>query len=106
MSKLQKQVLETFMVEFDKPTLKEISELTGIQVTRVFRIINGYSMKVDEYEILQGLIFSKKGNATDFMSLAWDCYLDLSDKELSKLGEDLYRSLKWKMIKVQQQFIA
>ena len=106
MSKLQKQVLETFMVEFGKPTLKEISKFTGIQATRVFRILNGYSMKVEEYETFQCLIYSKKGGSKDFMSLAWDCYLDLSDQELRKLGEDLYRSLKWKKIKHEQQYIA
>jgi hypothetical protein len=35
------------------PSLKIISEDTGIQITRVFRLFNGYEMKLSEYEVFK-----------------------------------------------------
>tara|TARA_B100001971_G_C18268024_1_gene596413 strand:- start:94461 stop:94820 length:360 start_codon:yes stop_codon:yes gene_type:complete len=47
---LQKEIIAKFNRQFPNATLKEVSKKTGIQITRVFRIINGYEMKVSEYE--------------------------------------------------------
>jgi len=53
---LQKIVLEQFVKTYHQPTLREISSLTGIQITRVFRLMNGMTMKLDEYEIFRNLL--------------------------------------------------
>ena len=48
---LQQQVINNYFEIFGKEkTLKEISGHLGIQITRVFRILNGYEMKLTEYE--------------------------------------------------------
>ena len=47
---LQHEVLERYLEVYRKPTLKFISENTGIQITRVFRLLNGSEMKLHEYQ--------------------------------------------------------
>ncbi|OFZ22540.1 MAG: hypothetical protein A2202_03010 [Bdellovibrionales bacterium RIFOXYA1_FULL_36_14] len=57
--KEQKEILQKFMRLFNQPTLQEISNQTGIQITRVFRIMNFAPMKFSEYLIFKNLIDSK-----------------------------------------------
>ena len=48
---LQEQIIKNYYETFGREkTLKEISNHLGIQITRVFRILNGYEMKLTEYE--------------------------------------------------------
>lgn len=51
--KLQQNVLTCYKEKFPDDTLKQISDKTGIQVTRVFRLFNGHEMKLSEYESFQ-----------------------------------------------------
>lgn len=46
---LQIRIIEQVMERFNRPTLKKLSELTGIQVSRLFRILSGHEMKLGEY---------------------------------------------------------
>ena len=51
---LQLKVLDHYLDLFGRDqTLKQISSHLGIQVTRVFRIFNGYEMKITEFEKFQ-----------------------------------------------------
>lgn len=56
--KLQEEILNQFNRQFPNATLKEVSKKTGIQITRVFRIINGYEMKISEYEKFHQLLLN------------------------------------------------
>jgi hypothetical protein len=47
---LQKKILNDFRQHFPTHTLREIAALTDIQLTRVFRLINGAPMKLEEFE--------------------------------------------------------
>ena len=54
---LQAKVLENYLNLFgQEQTLKQISSHLGIQVTRVFRIFNGYEMKISEFEKFQNAL--------------------------------------------------
>jgi signal recognition particle GTPase len=53
---MQKNVIKRFKSKYPDLTLKETSSLTGIQMTRIFRIFNGHEMKVSEYEKFQEVI--------------------------------------------------
>jgi len=54
---LQAKVLENYLNLFgQEQTLKQISAHLGIQVTRVFRIFNGYEMKISEFEKFQNAL--------------------------------------------------
>ena len=56
MVRLQGLILKKYTEVHNNPTLKFISEDTGIQITRVFRIINGHEMKISEYERFESSI--------------------------------------------------
>jgi hypothetical protein len=56
---MQESLIKRLNQNYPNSTLKEISQLTGIQLTRVFRILNGYEMKVKEYEIIENIILKK-----------------------------------------------
>ena len=54
---LQAKVLDHYLDLFGRDqTLKQISGHLGIQVTRVFRIFNGYEMKITEFEKFQNCL--------------------------------------------------
>lgn len=53
MAALQKELLRRYSELMGAPSLKEIAEDTGIQVTRVFRLFNGHEMRMAEYFIFK-----------------------------------------------------
>jgi predicted DNA-binding protein YlxM (UPF0122 family) len=53
---LQQKILIEFQRLFPRLTLQQISKITKIERTRVFRIINGVEMKISEYEVFLKLI--------------------------------------------------
>jgi hypothetical protein len=56
---LQIKTLNRYRQIFPNDTLREISTRTGIQITRVFRLFNGKTMKVGELEALEQVITEK-----------------------------------------------
>ena len=58
----QKSILKKYKATYPKKTLKEISEETGIQMTRVFRIFNGAEMKINEFESFEKSIRKNSTN--------------------------------------------
>lgn len=57
---LQKSIIADFKQTYPEVTLKKASELLGIQITRVFRLLNGHEMKLKEYEKFQSLLGQTK----------------------------------------------
>ena len=57
----EKQVIQTFKKLFDGKTLTELSDLTNIQRTRLFRVLNGAELKLKEAQSLNKLIYGKVG---------------------------------------------
>lgn len=53
---LQNAVLKKYQELYPDQTLREISKKTGIQQTRVFRILNGHEMRISEYEKFRNII--------------------------------------------------
>lgn len=47
---LQNAIIKQYKENYPNDKLKEISQKTNIQITRVFRILNGAEMKLSEYE--------------------------------------------------------
>ncbi|HXH73813.1 MAG TPA: hypothetical protein VNJ08_02540 [Bacteriovoracaceae bacterium] len=56
---LQKRTLQRYRQIFPNDTLKAVSTRTGIQITRVFRLFNGKTMKVLELEALENAVHEK-----------------------------------------------
>ena len=94
---LQKKVLKQYLDFYGKKTFKQISEETGIQLTRVFRIMNGYPMKLPEYEIFQKLIQGKSIEKPMEEELE-TCGLEFSSKSMERLKKNIHRTLRLKQI--------
>lgn len=56
MSQLQTAIIDSYKKKFPNDKLRHISEKTSIQITRVFRILNGSEMKISEYEAFQNCL--------------------------------------------------
>lgn len=90
---LQQRTLRQYMQLRNQPALREISTETGIQQTRVFRLLNGSRMRLDEWEIFNTIV-SKADS--DLEKLARDCLNELSIDQLSSLQTMMKQKLDWK----------
>lgn len=94
----QKRVLESYMKLRNEPTLRAIAEETGIQITRVHRILKGSEMKVSEFEIFSKLIRNsnfdnKTFESNEFINLAKACFSKLSLESLQDIQFQMERKL-------------
>ena len=95
---LQVRILEQYRQVFPRHTLREISHQTGIQLTRVFRLMNGSPMKLDEYENFRRVI--EKDERVDLDHNAFNRCIGkaretFSEVELTKLTALIERHLQW-----------
>ena len=60
--KTEKAITDTFRKLYKNESLYSLSNLTGIQKTRLFRILNGANLKWNEGEVLNKFIAKKAGN--------------------------------------------
>lgn len=95
---LQKIILGQYVLLNEQPTLKKISEDTGIQITRVFRLFNGATMKLSEYQIFQKKVKEKMGLTNTLEAIAFDCSLKLSPEAIKEIENYLRRKMEiWKL---------
>lgn len=95
---LQKKILDQYFELKGEPTFKEISNDTGIQVTRVFRLYNGAVMKLSEFQIFDQKIKELMGLSVALEDLAKECSLKLSPTALKELEVFLLRKIQiWGM---------
>lgn len=95
---LQKIVLSQYMLLNQNPTLKQIAKDTGIQITRVFRLFNGATMKLSEYQIFQQRVREKMGLTDALETIALDCSLKLSPEAIKEIEVYLKRKIEiWKI---------
>lgn len=91
---LQMRVINRYFKIFGKKTLKEISTHTGIQITRVFRILNGSEMKLSEFSVFYSLVNAKLGTAGELIESAMESRFLLSDGALSEMDDAFKRKIK------------
>ncbi|RLA61077.1 MAG: hypothetical protein DRQ89_11920 [Epsilonproteobacteria bacterium] len=91
---LQKLVTKRYLSLHNYPTLKTISKDTGVQITRAFRILNGSSMKLSEYEVFNKRIRAKMSSLGLLENLVEECSLKLSPIEIDELNAILNKKLK------------
>lgn len=101
---LQMTILNQYMLLNNKPTLKSISEDTGIQLTRVFRLFNGSTMKLSEYQVFNRKVKEKMGLTDGLEAVAFECSLKLSPDAIKDLEVFLRRKIEtWKLVQIQKQ---
>jgi hypothetical protein len=91
---LQIKTLNRYRQIFPNDTLREISARTGIQITRVFRLFNGKTMKVGELEALEHVISDKlkESSALHRLNEVIDQAATLmTNEELTKIVEHIER---------------
>lgn len=93
MKDLQLQIINQYKSNFPKHTLKDISNATNIQNTRVFRIMNGSEMKISEYDSFQKCI-NKSKSLSKFETLIQDCKSTLSDIKMNNLCYEIEGLIK------------
>jgi len=95
---LQSHILSEYRHQFPRHTLREISHVTGIQLTRVFRILNGAPMKLDEFERFHQALDSDQFIPTEqsaFQKATTKANRTLTQGDLGKLAQLIERHLKW-----------
>ena len=93
---LQKNTINRFRKIYPKQTYVQISQMSGIQQTRAFRIFNGSEMKITEFEVLEKLI--------DDSDLANDLQRKFSSTYKSALMNFSENKLKKYLFKIQREF--
>jgi hypothetical protein len=86
-------IIKQYLLTYQNPTIKQISIQTGIQQTRVFRLLNGSEMKISEYEIFLNLIKKKIGSNNHLNSLLEACCLKLNSKSIQEIENLMLRKL-------------
>ncbi|MBH48888.1 MAG: hypothetical protein CME71_12040 [Halobacteriovorax sp.] len=89
---LQERTLRQYMELRSQPCLREIAKETGIQQTRVFRILNGSKMRLDEWEIFNQIVVNE---SACLEKLARECLNELSLEHLSGLQQMMMQKLEW-----------
>jgi hypothetical protein len=98
---LQISILNQYMLLNGKPTLKKIAADTGIQLTRVFRILNGSTMKLSEYQVFNKKVKEKMGLTEGLEAIAFECSLKLSPEAIKDLEVFLKRKIEiWKLLQI------
>ncbi|MFZ4713927.1 MAG: hypothetical protein ACOYL6_09460 [Bacteriovoracaceae bacterium] len=101
---LQHSILVRFREHYPQASFKEIAELTGIQSTRVFRLFNGFEMKLKEYAQIENVLAQKSHASIDkeFLQLTQELLSHLSSHERKYFHLYLQRELHKKELKMDQ----
>ena len=94
---LQDKTIQRYRLFFPQETLRQISERTGIQITRVFRLLNGKPMKLGEFEAFEGAVQMKLNENRSFgrlNSLLEEASSLLTNDELSRLADYVERKIE------------
>lgn len=73
---IEKKILKDYKANYPQDTFEQISLKTGIQVTRVFRIFKGSSMKLKEFLSFKSLLQNEPLNDSLFQKCQEELYED------------------------------
>ena len=100
---LQKTIIQHYMLLNHQPTLRNIAKDTGIQMTRVFRILNGSTMKLSEYEIFHQRVKDQMGFSSSLENLAHQCFNELNVESIKEIENLMSRKIAILNIKKELQ---
>ena len=92
--KFQESILLQYTRLTGNVTLRSISNDTGLQITRIFRLLNGAEMKLNEYRIFYGKIQDHCGSERNLYNLVDECILKLSIVSIKEIENTLSKKLK------------
>ncbi|HAZ11670.1 MAG: hypothetical protein A2X86_18270 [Bdellovibrionales bacterium GWA2_49_15] len=88
------KIVNDFKDEYSGLSYREIAAMTGIQMTRVFRIFNQQEMRVSEYERFKQLLLQKKTGAARLLELLNQYAIFLSPSFTRRMERYLEREIK------------
>lgn len=95
---LQEITIKRYFNHYPNQSLREVSANTNIQITRVFRLLNGSQMKLNEYEAFEDAInkknISQHNSTDDFLTTTKECLQKLSESKLNEFLIEMKQSLK------------
>jgi hypothetical protein len=93
---LQDKTIQRYRLFFPQETLRQISDRTGIQITRVFRLLNGKPMKLSEFEAFEGAVQTKLNENPSYArlsSLLEEASSLLTNDEIARLADYVERKI-------------
>lgn len=98
---LQNRILKEYRSLYPQHPLRETSRITGIQLTRVFRLFNGAAMKLEEYERFHQVVHGESANHLmdgAFRRVTESLARTFDRQDLSKVTALLERQMQWHQI--------
>lgn len=93
---LQNKTIQRYRLFFPQETLREVSARTGIQITRVFRLFNGKTMKVGELEAFEKAVSDKLAETPNYSRLnrlVEEASLLLTNEEVGRIADYMERKI-------------
>ena len=90
----QESVLRQYMRTSGNTTLRSMADDTGLQITRIFRLLNGAEMKLNEYQRFYGKIQDQYGSKNNLQSLVDECVFKLPISSIKEMENILLKKLK------------
>lgn len=95
----QVDVLNKYAQAKGKQTLREISQDTGINTSRLFRLMNGYEMKISEYQIFERKLEEYEfGEHQRVLELMKHCLSSLESPTIEEIEKILHTKVKLKKL--------
>ncbi|WP_127717770.1 hypothetical protein [Halobacteriovorax sp. HLS] len=91
---VQSSLFKKYNFLLKKSTIREISHDSGIQQTRIFRLLNGSEMKLSEYLIIKNRVDYLSARNSDIAELTMDCEALLSSYGIQKLSQQVERKVR------------
>lgn len=91
---LQQKVLNDYFGDGERPTIKEVSLDTGIQMTRVHRIMRGSVMRLSEYEIFRQRVRGRGPGITRLQEIVSRIEDSFPEEKIYEIEAILERSLR------------
>lgn len=93
MNAKQNQILSLYQQSHPNQTLREMSQDFGINISRVFRLLNGHEMKISEYEKIESVLSEREIKNPDLFYLTKRCQENLSPKKINHLISEMEMAL-------------
>jgi len=93
---LETKILQRYRLHYPKDSFREISNRTGIQITRVFRLFSGKSMKIKEFEAFDNAIqikISENPSYNQLLNLIEESTALLTHTEFERIQDYIERKL-------------
>ena len=96
---VRNRLLALYFSLAQRTTLRAMAQETGLQVSRIFRIMKQDNLKVDEWKRFSALICKKLGLEKDLIALAEECLSELARDDLQRILNFMERTLFYARIK-------